>query len=101
MPLEGQTLTAWKEKQILVELEQKTLGIVGIGRIGQDDCKIALTWVWKLLPADSYIDKVDVKVEFFDGQSILINNRLSTILYILDFITLRSCSRWLSLEKKN
>jgi D-3-phosphoglycerate dehydrogenase len=54
-------LTVWKAYANGVELRGKTLGIVGIGRIGQATAKMALGLGMKVIAADSFIPKVDVK----------------------------------------
>ena len=72
MPLEGDTKFNDLKKAYGngTELRGKTLGIVGIGRIGQATAKMALGLGMKVIAADSFIPSVDVKVEFFDGQSV-------------------------------
>jgi D-3-phosphoglycerate dehydrogenase len=51
----------------------------------------------KVIAADSFIPQVDIKVTFFDGQSITttIVSQLNSLFKEADFITLRSRSRWL------
>jgi hypothetical protein len=49
----------------------------------------------------SYIDKVDVKVEFLTDNSSQQQSSLNHLDFVQEAITLRSCSRWLHhLEKK-
>ncbi len=93
MPLEGDTNFNGLKKAYAdgVELRGKTLGIVGIGRIGQATAKMALGLGMKVIAADSFIPKVDVKVEFFDGQSItttVVSQSLESLFQESDFITL-------------
>lgn len=93
MPLEGDTKFNDLKKAYAdgVELRGKTLGIVGIGRIGQATAKMALGLGMKVIAADSFIPQVDVKVEFFDGQSItttIVSQSLESLLKEADFITL-------------
>jgi D-3-phosphoglycerate dehydrogenase len=93
MPLEGDSNFEGLKKAYAngVELRGKTLGIVGIGRIGQATAKMALGLGMKVIANDSYIEKVDVKVEFFDGQSItttIITQSLESLFKEADFITL-------------
>ena len=93
MPLEGDTNFDGLKKAYAngVELRGKTLGIVGIGRIGQAVAKMALGLGMKVIAADSFIPQVDVKVEFFDGQSItttIVSQSLESLLKESDFITL-------------
>lgn len=72
MPLEGDSKFEALKKAYAngTELRGKTLGIVGIGRIGQATAKMALGLGMKVIASDVYIDKVDIKVDFFDGQSV-------------------------------
>ena len=93
MPLEGDSNFEGLKKAYAngVELRGKTLGIVGIGRIGQATAKMALGLGMKVIASDSFIEKVDVKVEFFDGQSItttIKTQSLESLIKEADFITL-------------
>lgn len=93
MPLEGDTKFNDLKKAYAngVELRGKTLGIVGIGRIGQATAKMALGLGMKVIAADSFIPQVDIKVEFFDGQSItttVVSQSLESLFQEADFITL-------------
>ena len=93
MPLEGDSNFNGLKKAYAegIELRGKTLGIVGIGRIGQATAKMALGLGMKVIAADAFIPQVDVKVEFFDGQSItttIVPQSLESLLKESDFITL-------------
>ena len=93
MPLEGDTNFDGLKKAYAngIELRGKTLGIVGIGRIGQATAKMALGLGMKVIAADSFIAQVDLKVEFFDGQSItttIVSQSLESLLKEADFISL-------------
>ena len=93
MPLEGDSNFEGLKKAYAngVELRGKTLGIVGIGRIGQATAKMALGLGMKVIASDSFIEKADVKVEFFDGQSItttIKTQSLESLFKEADFITL-------------
>ncbi len=93
MPLEGDSNFNGLKKAYAngIELRGKTLGIVGIGRIGQATAKMALGLGMKVIAADSFIPQVDVKVEFFDGQSItstIKTQSLESVFQEADFITL-------------
>lgn len=93
MPLEGDTNFDGLKKAYAngTELRGKTLGVVGIGRIGQATAKMALGLGMKVIAADMFIPKVDVKVEFFDGQSItttIVSQSLESLFQEADFITL-------------
>ena len=93
MPLEGDSNFEGLKKAYAngIELRGKTLGIVGIGRIGQATAKMALGLGMKVIAADMFIPQVDVKVEFFDGQSIttsIVSQSLESLFKEADFITL-------------
>ncbi|PCI09845.1 MAG: 3-phosphoglycerate dehydrogenase [Flavobacteriaceae bacterium] len=93
MPLEGDTNFKGLKKACAkgVELKGKTLGVLGIGRIGQATAKVALGAGMKVIAFDPFIDTVNLELEFFDGQTV--NFDIDTIskdevLKQSDFITL-------------
>lgn len=94
MPLEGETNFKGLKKQYAkgVELRGKTLGIIGIGRIGQEVAKIAAGVGMKVIAHDSYAEKAPtVKWQLFDGQEISIEIPLvekDALLEQSDFVTL-------------
>ncbi len=94
MPLEGETNFKGLKKQYAkgVELRGKTLGIIGIGRIGQEVAKIAAGVGMKVIAHDSYAEKAPtVKWELFDGQEISVEIPLvekEALLEQSDFVTL-------------
>ena len=93
MPLEGDSNFESLKKAYAngVELRGKTLGIVGIGRIGQATAKMALGLGMNVIASDSFIEKVDLKLEFFDGQSITTTIKIQSLESLFkeaDFITL-------------
>lgn len=51
-----------------IELKGKTLGIVGIGRIGQAVAKRAIGLGMNVVVHDKFTDKAEVTLDFFDGQ---------------------------------
>ncbi|ARN77004.1 3-phosphoglycerate dehydrogenase [Nonlabens spongiae] len=94
MPLEGETNFKGLKKQYAkgIELRGKTLGIIGIGRIGQEVAKIATGIGMNVVAHDSYADKAPtVKWELFDGQEISVEIPLvekDALLEQSDFVTL-------------
>ena len=72
MPLEGDSKSKELKKAYAkgVELKGKTLGILGFGRIGQATAKIGLGVGMKVVAYDPYIEKANLKLDFFDGQSV-------------------------------
>lgn len=69
MPLDGDTKFKDMKKKYAkgVELRGKTMGIIGIGRIGQATAKIALGVGMKVIATDPYIDDVTIEVDI-NGQ---------------------------------
>ena len=93
MPVEGDTKFAELKKAYTkgVELRGKTIGIIGFGRIGQEVAKIALGLGMRVLAVDSHTEKVTVKVEFFNGQSVDFEIKTQSkeeVLKEADFVTL-------------
>lgn len=94
MPLEGETRFNELKKKYSEgrELRGKTLGIIGIGRIGQSLARLALGVGMKVIAADPfYQDSVEVKLDFCDGQSVTIKVpivEMDTLLNESDFISL-------------
>ena len=72
MPVEGDSKFAELKKAYTkgVELRGKTIGIIGFGRIGQEVAKMALGLGMRVLAVDNFAEKVNLKVEFFNGQSV-------------------------------
>ncbi|WP_299179460.1 D-2-hydroxyacid dehydrogenase [uncultured Aquimarina sp.] len=72
MPLEGDSKFKKLKKAYAggTELRGKTLGVIGIGRIGQATAKIAIGVGMNVVAFDPFIEEVDIPVEFFDGQSL-------------------------------
>ncbi|WP_459213127.1 D-2-hydroxyacid dehydrogenase [Aquimarina rhabdastrellae] len=93
MPLEGDSKFKALKKAYAggIELRGKTLGIIGIGRIGQAVAKIAIGIGMKVIAFDPFIEEVDLQLDFFDGQTA--DFKIKTIakeevLKNADFITL-------------
>ncbi len=93
MPLEGDTKFNALKKAYAggIELRGKTLGIVGIGRIGQAVAKMALGLGMRVIATDKFIKEVTVSVDFYGGKSIDFPLELVSFDEIIsqsDFITL-------------
>ena len=74
-----------------VELRGKTIGIIGFGRIGQEVAKMALGLGMRVLAVDNFAEKVNLKVEFFNGQSVDFEIKTQSkeeVLKEADFVTL-------------
>lgn len=93
MPLEGEAKFGQLKKAYAggQELRGKTIGIIGLGRIGVEVAKIALGVGMKVIAADKFVDKADVIVDFFNGQSVKVEIKtqpLEEVYKQADFITL-------------
>lgn len=93
MPLDGDTRFGELKKAYArgTELKGKTLGVFGFGRIGQATAKVAIGAGMKVIAYDPFIEKANLELEFFDGQTL--NFEIKTIskeevLKHSDFITL-------------
>ena len=93
MPLEGETRFSELKKAYAkgVELRGKTIGVIGFGRIGRAVAKVALGLGMKVIAADKFVGKAEIKVDFYNGQ--FINVEIETqpaedIYKEADFITL-------------
>jgi len=93
MPLEGDTNFEELKRAYAkgLELRGKTLGIIGFGRIGQAVAKIALGLGMKVIAADKFLGKAEIKVVFYNGQFINVEietEPMEDLLRHADFITL-------------
>ena len=93
MPVEGDTNFAGLKKVYTkgIELRGKTIGIIGFGRIGQEVAKIALGLGMNVVAADSFFEKANIKVDFFNGQSVDFEIKTQSkdeVLKQADFVTL-------------
>ena len=72
MPLEGDSKFKSLKKSYAkgTELKGKTLGVLGFGRIGQATAKVAIGAGMKVVAFDPYMEKANLKLDFFDGQSL-------------------------------
>lgn len=93
MPLEGDSRFEALKKSYAggKELRGKTIGIIGFGRIGQAVAKMALGLGMKVIAADKFVGKAEIKVDFYTGQFInveIITEPLELLFRHADFITL-------------
>lgn len=94
MPLEGESRFNELKKKYSngKELRGKTLGIIGIGRIGQSLARLAYGIGMRVIAFDPFYEKqVEISVMFFDGQTLTFAVPLvdmDTLLAESDFISL-------------
>ena len=93
MPLEGESNFKGLKKAYAkgIELNGKTLGIIGFGRIGQEVAKIGLGVGMNIIATDKYIDDAEIEVSLFNGTSLKVlikTTSMESVLEQSDFITL-------------
>lgn len=93
MPVVGDSEFAKLKKNYSegIELRGKTIGIVGMGRIGQEVARIALGLGMRVIAADTNIGKASIKLKFYNNQFINVDietEPLEDVLKHSDFITL-------------
>lgn len=93
MPLEGDTRFKELKKAYSqgIELRGKTIGIIGLGRIGQEVAKIAIGLGMRVLATDSFVNEADITLEFFNGQKstfTILTTEKEELLKESDFISL-------------
>ena len=93
MPVSGNTEFAKLKKNYEkgIELRGKTIGIVGIGRIGQEVAKIAFGLGMNVKAADAFIENVEITLDFPNNQSVSISVKtepLENVLNESDIVTL-------------
>ena len=73
------------------ELKNKTIGIIGFGRIGQEVAKIAIGIGMKVLFFDKNINSKSIKIDFFDKKQISFELKVSefkTVISSSDILTI-------------
>lgn len=93
MPLEGDTNFNGLKKAYAngVELRGKTLGIIGLGRIGQEVAKIGLGLGMQVIATDVHVDKATITLDFFNGKTLdfeLEAQDFDTVIATADFVTI-------------
>ena len=93
MPLEGDVSFKNLKKKYSngFELKNKTIGIIGFGRIGQEVAKIAIGIGMKVLFFDKNIKSKSVKIDFFDKKQISFELKVSefkTVISSSDILTI-------------
>lgn len=93
MPLEGDSKFNALKKNYAKgsELRNKTIGIIGFGRIGREVAKIALGCGMKVIASDNYVGEADISLDFYDGQRVTLKIKTAPISELIkhsDFITL-------------
>lgn len=93
MPLEGESRFKELKKQYAsgTELSNKTLGILGFGKIGQETAKLAIGLGMKVMVYDLLPAARTLKLEFFNGSSMdfeIVPTSLEEVLKNADFVSL-------------
>lgn len=75
------------------QLREKTLGIIGFGRIGQEVARIGLALGMKVMPADIAVDEVNIELRLFHSENLNLSINVETysieeVIKNADFLTL-------------
>jgi len=76
-----------------IQLRNKTLGIIGFGRIGREVARIGLALGMKVMPVDVAVDQVDIGINVFNSENVRLSVHMDTyewdeVLENCDFLTL-------------
>ena len=93
MPIEGDTNFKYLKNSYSSgqELNGKTLGIIGFGKIGQEVAKKGIGLGMKILAHDKFIKEENITLNFFNGEKktfTIETSELNEVLKNSDFITL-------------
>lgn len=93
MPLEGEANFKDLKKNYSqgTELRNKTIGIIGFGKIGQEVAKIALGIGMRVIACDKYIEETSISLNFHENKSLSFSIKTvskNQVLKEADFVTL-------------
>ena len=93
MPMEGDTNFKSLKKSYSAgkELQKRTLGIIGFGRIGQEVAKRAIGLGMRVLAHDKFINEANISINFFNGDKktfTIETIEIDDLLKQSDFVTL-------------
>lgn len=73
------------------ELRGKTLGIIGLGRIGKEVARLALGVGMKVIASDDHVGELDITLHFYNDQTVTIPIKTEPVADLIkdsDFITI-------------
>jgi len=95
MPATGNTAFKELKKRYSegIQLHNRTLGIVGFGRIGQEVARIGVGLGMKVMPVDLVVDQADIGIDVYNSGNVRLSVRLDTyewekVLASSDFLTI-------------
>ncbi|MEM1325631.1 MAG: D-2-hydroxyacid dehydrogenase [Bacteroidota bacterium] len=76
-----------------IQLRGKTLGIIGLGRIGREVARMGLALGMKVMPVDLVVDEINVDIALYSSEEVGLSVKLQTytldeMLKEMDFVTL-------------
>ena len=83
-----------KEYSKGIELREKTLGVIGFGRIGQAVSRIGIALGMNVLPVDLKVQEADISINVFNSEHV----RLSVMVETADFDTALRKSDFLTMH---
>ncbi|HKK80085.1 MAG TPA: D-2-hydroxyacid dehydrogenase [Phaeodactylibacter sp.] len=95
MPATGNTAFKALKKRYSegIQLHNRTLGIVGFGRIGQEVARIGVGLGMKVMPVDLVVDQADIGIDVYNSGNVRLSVHLDTyeweeVLANSDFLTI-------------
>jgi len=95
MPASGDTQFNLLKQQYSsgIQLRNKTLGIIGFGRVGQEVARIGLGLGMNVMPVDLKINEVNIDINLFNSEDVSLTVKVPTyewdeVLENADFLTL-------------
>ncbi len=61
------------------EVRGRTIGIIGLGRIGQETARIAVALGMQVIPVDLIVDEAQVDIELYKPSEVKLNLKLETV----------------------
>ena len=61
------------------ELRGRKIGIIGLGRIGQESARIAVALGMKVIPVDIYIDEATIDIELYEPTEVKMSVKLESV----------------------
>ena len=95
MPISGDTQFNLLKQQYSsgIQLRNKTLGIIGFGRVGQEVARIGLGLGMNVMPVDLKVNEVNIDINLFNSNDVSLTVKVPTyewdeVLENADFLTL-------------
>lgn len=61
------------------EVRGRTIGIIGLGRIGQETARIAVALGMQVMPVDLIVDEAQIDIELYEPREVKLNVKVETV----------------------